>query len=84
MSKRFVAGAPFDNNNLFLRPALDAGYIKRDINLPIQGIDGGDFNGQPPITPLHDGGTIPIAGFASFNPAITYGPNDIIEVPDDN
>ena len=79
MTTRILAGAPFDKGNFFTKPALDAGPINNTNEFAVlYGIDGGDFNGIPPSTPLHDGGSIPPAGTASFDPTKTYGPNDII------
>lgn len=79
MSSLILAGAPFDKGNLFSRPALDAGPINTEnFSGMIHGIDGGDFNGQPPETLLYDGGTIPTAGTASYDPNKVYGPEDLI------
>lgn len=85
MSYKLLAGAPFDTGNLFTQPGLDAGPIKTVYESAIvQGIDGGNFLGNPPVTPVHDGGSIPIAGTATFDPAKTYGPDDIIRIFYDN
>ena len=85
MSYKLLAGAPFDAGNLFMQPGLDAGPINViHTSAILQGIDGGDFIGNPSSNILHDGGIIPTAGTATFDPAKTYGPDDIIEVFYDN
>jgi hypothetical protein len=76
-----VAGAPFDEGNIFYIPATDGGPI---ISLyptsNVVNIDGGFFRDAPTDSPLVDGGVIPAAGTASYDPTKEYGPDDIIEL----
>ena len=77
MTYRLRAGAPFDLDNLFNRPAIDAGPI---VNLyedaVLSNIDGGDF--VQAVTFTIDGGLIPVAGTATYDPSKVYGPDDIV------
>ena len=82
MTYRLLAGAPFDVGNLFFIPAFDAGPIVNPYPSAVfYGVDGGDFSGQPPTQPLVDGGLIPLAGTATYDPTKTYGPDDIVPFP---
>jgi hypothetical protein len=77
MTYKLRAGAPFDLDNLFNRPAIDAGPI---VNLyedsVLSNIDGGDFVQTVSFTV--DGGLIPPAGTATLDPSRVYGPDDIV------
>lgn len=74
-----VAGAPFDEGNLFLIPATDAGsFVNLYPNANLVNLDGGSFRDSPGI--LVDGGVIPRAGTATYDPTRTYGPDDKIEI----
>lgn len=77
MTYKIRAGAPFDLDNLFNRPAIDAGSI---VNLypdaVLSNIDGGDF--VQSVTFTVDGGFIPLQGTASYNPTRIYSPEDVI------
>ena len=77
MTYKIRAGAPFDLDNLFNRPAVDAGPI---VNLypdsVLSNIDGGNF--VQPVTFTVDGGLIPAAGTATYDPSRVYGPDDIV------
>ena len=66
-------GAPFDLNNFFNIPAIDAGEFNPGNVLKLSRLDGQAFNGTP--ANYFDGGTIPLAGTASYDPSITYGPD---------
>lgn len=71
------AGAPFDSNNLFNIPPLDPGPIV--VIYPtalVARVDCGTF--IEPKDGGYDGGVIPPAGTATYDPTYTYGPNDII------
>mgnify|MGYP006275288273 CR=1 FL=1 len=82
MTYKLLAGAPFDVGNLFFVPAFDAGYIVNPYpSSVIVGVDGGNFIGQPPSQHMVDGGSIPLAGTASYDPSKTYGPDDIVSLP---
>lgn len=74
-----VAGAPFDEGNLFLIPATDAGsFVNLYPTANVVNLDGGSFKESHNI--LVDGGVIPRAGTASYDPTRTYGPDDKIEI----
>lgn len=77
MTYKLRAGAPFDLDNLFNRPAVDAGPI---VNLyednVLSNIDGGNFAQASTFT--IDGGLIPAAGTATYDPSKIYGPDDIV------
>lgn len=74
-----VAGAPFDEGNLFLIPATDAGpFVNLYPTSNSVNIDGGSFKESHII--LVDGGVIPRAGTATYDPSRTYGPDDKIEI----
>lgn len=74
-----VAGAPFDPGNIFTIPSVDAGNIVNPFEFSIvDNIDGGNFLDQGSI--IVDGGYIPLAGTATYDPSKEYGPNDIIEL----
>lgn len=77
--KIFVAGAPFDEGNLFLVPATDAGpFVNPYPTANFVNLDGGSFSDPADI--LVDGGVIPLAGTATYDPTRTYGPDDKIEI----
>ena len=70
----FYRGAPFDKGNIFFIPAIDGGLINPPANyVSFQNIEGGSAN-QTPQAYL-DGGTIPKAGTASYDPNVEYGPD---------
>ena len=74
-----VAGAPFDPGNIFTTPAIDAGNIVNPFEFSIvDTIDGGDFSQRGPL--IVDGGYIPLAGTATYDPEKEYGPGDIVEL----
>mgnify|MGYP007086147323 FL=1 len=68
-------GAPFDENNFFNIPPIDGGDINQSsyVVVKISDIEGGAIAAQP--TSYFDGGVIPLAGTASYDPSITYGPD---------
>lgn len=76
-----VAGAPFDSGNFFTIPPVDGGPI---VNLYpdsiVANIDGGYLSDPPSFFPLIDGGTIPLAGTATYDPNKVYGPTDVYEI----
>lgn len=77
MAYKLLAGAPFDVGNLFYVPAVDPGLIVNpypDAELSV--VDGGSISVSSTFT--IDGGFIPLAGTASYNPTKIYGPLDII------
>jgi hypothetical protein len=77
MTYKLRAGAPFDSNNIFNVPPIDPGPFSNPYsNTVVSKIDGGSF--QQPPTHYFNGGTIPAAGTATYDPTRTYGPNDII------
>jgi hypothetical protein len=77
MTYKLRAGAPFDSDNIFNIPPVDAGPIVNPYpDLLIDQIDGGTFV-LPTSLPI-DGGFIPLAGTATYDPSKTYGPDDII------
>jgi hypothetical protein len=77
MTYKIRAGAPFDLDNLFNRPAIDAGPIVNLYpNAILSNIDGGDF--MQAVTFTVDGGLIPAAGTATYDPSRVYGPDDIV------
>ena len=74
-----VAGAPFDPGNIFTTPAFDAGNIVNPFEFSAVNIlNGGDFSDHGSI--IADGGYIPLAGTATYDPGKTYGPGDIVEL----
>lgn len=77
MTYKIRAGAPFDTDNLFNRPAVDAGSIVNPYEFAVLAkIDGGNFKTIP--AKYFDGGTIPVAGTATYDPTRTYTENDIV------
>lgn len=74
-----VAGAPFDPGNIFTIPSTDAGNIVNNFEFAVNSsIDGGNFFERGPV--IADGGSIPLAGTATYDPNKIYGPGDIIEL----
>jgi len=68
---KLLAGAPFDLDNLFLRPAIDGGlFVNPYPNIILSKIDGGRFDS--PATFVVDGGYIPLAGTATYDPTKIY------------
>jgi hypothetical protein len=77
MTYKLRAGAPFDLNNTFNVPALDPGFIVNPYPTAILAVvDGGTFITPSKIT--YDGGLIPAAGTASYNPNKVYNSLDIV------
>lgn len=77
MTYKIRAGAPFDLDNLFNRPAIDAGPIVNLYpNAILSNIDGGDF--MQAVTFTVDGGLIPAAGTATYDPSRIYDETDIV------
>lgn len=77
MTYKLRAGAPFDENNIFNRPAVDAGPFVNPYEFAVVAkVDGGNFKETP--TKYFDGGTIPVAGTATYDPTITYTENNIV------
>lgn len=66
-------GAPFDLNNFFNIPVIDAGEFDPGNVLKLSKLDGQAFSDEP--ANYFDGGTIPLQGTASYDPSITYGPD---------
>jgi len=64
-------GAPFDRDNFFNIPPIDAGDINPIYNTVISNIDGGNFADVP--EQYFDGGYIPLLGTASYDPNVLYG-----------
>lgn len=82
MGYKLLAGAPFDPGNIFYVPAVDAGLIVNPYpNILLDNIDGGLLGDGAGI--LVDGGQIPLAGTASYDPNITYGPENIVSGGED-
>lgn len=76
-----VAGAPFDDGNIFKVPAIDGGPFVNPYPLsPQSTVDGGLFSQVPTQNTLVDGGSIPLAGTATFDPTRVYGPNDLFTI----
>jgi hypothetical protein len=77
MTNKLRAGAPFDLDNIFNIPPLDPGPIVNPYpNLLVVTVDAGTFLNPSNIT--YDGGLIPVAGTATYDPNKVYGPDDII------
>ena len=77
MTYQLRAGAPFDLNNIFNIPVIDPGLIVNPYpDAAVSVVDGGTYASPSSIT--YDGGLIPLAGTATFDPTKTYGPNDIV------
>lgn len=74
-----VAGAPFDLGNIFTVSPVDAGpFISEFPDSIVSSVDGGTFSDKGPV--IVEGGIIPLAGTATYNPNKVYGPTDIIEL----
>ena len=77
MTYKLRAGAPFDLDNYFNKPAVDAGpFVNPYPDCVVSKIDGGALN--KPATFTIDGGTIPLAGTATYDPNKTYTSADIL------
>ena len=77
MTYKLRAGAPFDLDNYFNKPAIDAGpFVNPYPDVAVSKIDGGVFN--RPATFTLDGGKIPLAGTATYDPTKTYTSADIL------
>jgi hypothetical protein len=77
MTYKLRAGAPFDLDNFFNVPPVDAGpFVNLYPDATVSKIDGGSFN--QPATFVVDGGKVPLAGTASYDPNKTYTENDVI------
>jgi hypothetical protein len=66
-------GAPFDKDNFFNIPPVDAGEIKPLYTSKVDRVDGEPITQTP--SNYFDGGYIPLAGTATYDPNVTYGPN---------
>ena len=68
-------GAPFDENNFFNIPPIDGGEINQSsyVAVKISNIEGGAITAQ--VSSYFDGGNIPLAGTASYDPNVVYGPS---------
>ena len=74
-----VAGAPFDEGNIFKVPAIDGGpFINPYPLAPQSTVDGGFFSQAPTQSIIVDGGTIPPLGTATYDPNKIYGPDDVV------
>lgn len=77
MTYKLRAGAPFDLDNYFNKPAVDAGpFVNPYPDVAVSKIDGGFFN--RPATFTIDGGKIPLAGTATYDPTKTYTSADVL------
>jgi hypothetical protein len=77
MTYKLRAGAPFDLDNYFNKPAIDAGpFVNPYPDVSVSKIDGGFFN--RPATFTIDGGKIPLAGTATYDPTKTYTSADVL------
>ena len=74
-------GAPFDRNNFFNIPPVDAGEIVMIYDSRVAKIEGGNFQSIPES--YFDGGFIPALGTASYDPNVTYGPDSPLIEDDD-
>jgi len=80
MSDNLRAGAPFDEDNIFNIPPTDGGLIVNPHPFSFfVNIDAGTF--ISPIKVDIDGGKIPLAGTATYDPTKTYTENDIYTGP---
>lgn len=66
-------GAPFDPDNFFNIPPIDAGEIAPIYVSRSSKVDGQALNHTPQA--YFDGGYIPPLGTATYDPKITYGPD---------
>ena len=77
MTYKLRAGAPFDLDNYFNKPAVDAGPVVNPYpDVALSKIDGGFFNRSATFT--IDGGKIPLAGTATYDPTKTYTSADVL------
>lgn len=77
MTYKLRAGAPFDSDNCFNKPAIDAGpFVNPYPDIALSKIDGGFFNKTATFT--INGGVIPLAGTATYDPAKTYTSADVL------
>jgi hypothetical protein len=74
-----VAGAPFDPGNIFTVPPCDGGLIDSPLE-SVKYVDAGELSQGNSVPIIVDGGTIPLAGTATYDPTKEYGPDDIIEL----
>ena len=65
-------GAPFDPDNFFNIPPVDAGEINPLYDTVTANVDGEGFTTTPQN--YFDGGYIPPQGKATYDPNIEYGP----------
>lgn len=84
MAYKLLAGAPFDPGNIFFNPATDPGLIVNPFpDAILSNVDGGFFtDGATEI--IVDGGLLPLAGTASYDPNKDYGPLDIVPLKFDD
>jgi len=71
-------GAPFDKDNFFNIPPIDGGLINSLYHTKISHIEGGTFTTN--VNVYFDGGSIPVAGTATYDPNIEYGPDSPLVV----
>ena len=77
MTYKLRAGAPFDLDNYFNKPAIDAGpFVNPYPDVAVSKIDGGFFNRSATFT--NDGGKITLAGTATYDPTKTYTSADVL------
>ena len=77
MTYKLRAGAPFDLDNIFNIPSLDPGLIVNPYpDAIVSKVDGGSFMTPSKLT--YDGGLLPTAGTASYNPNKVYNTLDIV------
>lgn len=69
-------GAPFDENNLFTRQAVDGGSLVYGNKTSFSNLDGGSFSQTPTY---QNGGLLPKQGTATYIPDPDYGPNGPIQ-----
>lgn len=71
MSEQF-RGAPFDENNLFNRAAVDGGKLNYGNSTTFTNIDGGGFSNTQPY---QNAGLLPKENTATYVPDPYYGPD---------
>lgn len=69
-------GAPFDENNLFTRSAVDGGRLIYGNRTTFTNIEGGSFTQE---SKYQNGGLLPKQGTATYIPDPNYGPNGPIQ-----
>lgn len=69
-------GAPFDENNLFTRKAVDGGNLVYGNRNDFVNVDGGGFSATQSY---QNGGLLPKQGTATYVPDPNYGPNGPVQ-----